>query len=69
MGAKKAKDEGKKGWDFAKNILLGSAMGLATGGAIVSFSAVVAGGNWWCNGNGFWWRFNKTSVCCWRISF
>ena len=43
MGAKRANVEGKKGWDFAKNILLGSAMGLATGGAIVSFSAVVAG--------------------------
>lgn len=43
VGAKKAKDEGKKGWDFAKNILLGSAMGLATGGAALAITGVAVG--------------------------
>ena len=31
IGAKKASDEGKKGWDFAKDVILGASMGLAVG--------------------------------------
>lgn len=43
IGAKKAADEGKKGWDFAKNIILGAAMGLAVGGAALAITGVAAG--------------------------
>ncbi|MGN1094739.1 MAG: RHS repeat-associated core domain-containing protein [Candidatus Neoclostridium sp.] len=43
LGAKKAVDEGAKGWGFAKDVILGAAFGLAMGGAIVSIFAVFAG--------------------------
>lgn len=43
IGAVKATNEGKEGWDFAKNVILGAAIGLAASGAAISISAVVVG--------------------------
>ena len=43
IGALTAASEDKKGWDFAKDVILGAALGLAVGGAIVSVISVVAG--------------------------
>ena len=43
IGAKKASDEGKKGWDFAKDVILGASMGLAVGGAVLAVTGVAVG--------------------------
>ena len=43
IGAKKASDEGKKGWDFAKDVILGASMGLAVGGAVLAVTGVAIG--------------------------
>ena len=40
IGAKKASDEGKKGWDFAKDVILGASMGLAVGEAVLAVTGV-----------------------------
>ena len=43
IGGKIAYDNGARVWDLAKAIILGSAFGLAAGGALVAGFAVVAG--------------------------
>ncbi len=43
LGGEVAYNNGARGWDLAKNIILGGAFGLATGGAIVAGFAVFAG--------------------------
>ncbi len=43
IGAVKATNEGKEGWDFAKSVLLGASIGLAAGGTVVMLIGVGIG--------------------------
>ncbi len=43
VSAKIAADEGKEGWDFVSDVILGIAMGFALGGIIVGLIGVIAG--------------------------